>query len=247
MQAEDSSMMALEGDGGAIIDWRYSNGRHASSYTGVFAATNLAEVLPRWGHGANVVSSDARFAGTLRWEGSPLAFTLREASGQLSLDITDGRFVDIAAGTARVFGALNFDALVRRLQLDFSDIFSSGYTFDTIAGNLTLERGVVTTNEPVVINGPSSRIGINGEINLADETIAADMDVRIPLGQNISMLAGLLGAWPIAVSTYLASIIFAEEVAEFATVIYRLEGPWDNATAAFEAPEGAPAAPAQEP
>ena len=50
------------------------------------------------------------------------------------------------------------------------------------------------------------------------------------------MLAGLLGAWPIAVSTYLASIIFADTVADFATVIYRLEGPWENPNAGFETP-----------
>ena len=68
------------------------------------------------------------------------------------------------------------------------------------------------------------------------ETIAADMQVRIPLGENLSMLAGLLGAWPIAVSTYLASKIFADQVEDFTTIIYRLEGTWENPQAGFEAP-----------
>ena len=239
MQAPDSGISDVAQAGGADITWRYREGVHSSTFNGVFSAMNLAEVLPRWGHGANVESEMASFSGMLNWDGSPLAFTLQEASGQLQLDIRDGRFVDIAAGTARVFGALNFDALVRRLQLDFSDIFQTGYTFDTITGNLTLDRGVVTTTGPVVIDGPSSKISINGEIDLAQETIAADMEVQIPLGQNVSMLAGLLGAWPIAVSTYLASIIFAETVADFATVIYRLDGPWENPAAGFEAPAAA--------
>ncbi|MDY6983005.1 MAG: AsmA-like C-terminal region-containing protein, partial [Pseudomonadota bacterium] len=202
----------------------------------VFSATNLAQVLPRWGHSANVESRQASFSGMLHWDGSPLAFALRDTSGELQLDIRNGRFVEIQAGTARVLGALNFDALVRRLQLDFSDIFRSGYTFDSISASLALERGVVTTRTPAVINGPSSKISVNGEIDLAQETIAADMEVQIPLGQNVSMLAGLLGAWPLALSTYLASIIFADTVADFATVIYRLDGPWENPSAGFEAP-----------
>ncbi len=239
MQAPDSSITDIAKTGGANIDWRYRNGMHASSFTGTFGATDLAQVLPRWGHGANVESEQASFSGLLQWTGSPLAFTLVDTSGQLQLHIRDGRFVDIEAGTARVFGALNFDALVRRLQLDFSDIFQSGYNFDSIAGALSLERGVVTTTGPVTIDGPASRISINGEIDLAQETIAADMEVQIPLGQNVSMLAGLLGAWPIAVSTYLASIIFADKVADFATVIYRLDGPWENPSAGFEAPTDA--------
>jgi uncharacterized protein (TIGR02099 family) len=236
MQASDSSITNMAKDGGATIDWRFRNGAHTSTFNGLFSATNLAQVLPRWGRNANVQSRQASFSGMLNWDGSPLAFTLRDTSGELQLDIRNGRFVEIQAGTARVLGALNFDALVRRLQLDFSDIFQSGYTFDTISANLALDHGVVTTRTPAVINGPSSKISIKGEIDVAKETIAADMEVQIPLGQNVSMLAGLLGAWPIAVSTYLASIIFADSLADFATVIYRLDGPWENPSAGFEAP-----------
>jgi len=147
--------------------------------------------------------------------------------------------LDIDSGSSRLLGAFNFDALVRRLQLDFSDLFRSGYAYDDIDGNLQFTDGVVNTTEPLVIDGPSSRLSINGEINLSDETIAADMQVRIPLSQNISLLAGLLGAWPIALSTYVASKIFAEQVDEFTTIVYRLDGPWENVDAGFEAPRQA--------
>src|SRR5690606_3433991 len=136
-----------------------------------------------------------------------------------------------------LLGAFNFDALVRRLELDFSDLFQRGFTFDLIRGDLDFVSGVLHTRTPLVISGPSSQLTITGEISLAAETIAADMLVRIPLSENISLLAGLLGAWPIAVSTYLASKIFAEQLDDFTTVVYRLEGPWSNPRAGFEAPE----------
>jgi uncharacterized protein YhdP len=201
-------------------------------------------VLPVWGHDANIVSSTASFDSRLRWSGSPLHFSLKRSSGQVNLAIQDGRFVDIASGSTRLLGALNFDALVRRLQLDFSDVFSRGYSFDSIAGLLDFTEGVVNTASPLRIDGPASDLAIEGEINLRDETISADMQVQIPLGQNLSMVAGLLGAWPIAVSTYLASKIFQEQVEDFTTVIYRLEGPWAAPTAGFEPPEDYdPAAP----
>jgi uncharacterized protein (TIGR02099 family) len=236
MQAADARISDLQQTGGANIDWRYQAGKHTSSFNGLLAAGNLAAVLPAWGHDAHVESSSARFSGTLQWAGSPLAFSLKDSSGQVLMDISRGRFVNIESSSSRLFGALNFDSLVRRLQLDFSDIFQSGFAFDRISGNLNFKNGLVTTNGAVLIEGPSSRISINGEIDLAFETIAADMQVRIPLGQNISMLAGLLGAWPIALGTYLASKIFQQQMEDFATVIYRLDGPWDNPDAGFEAP-----------
>jgi uncharacterized protein YhdP len=213
----------------------------------LFAAGNLAQVLPAWGNDANVESTSARFGGNLQWPGSPVAFSLKKASGQLEMHITDGRFVDIEAGSTKLFGALNFDSLVRRLQLDFSDLFQAGFAFDNIDGNMNFNQGVVTTNDEIRILGPSSNITINGEINLALQTIAADMQVQIPLGQNISMLAGMLGAWPIALSTYIASKIFQEQMEDFTTIIYRLDGPWDAPEAGFEPPPEAQVVPESAP
>ena len=247
LQSPDSKITDASGNAGATIEWQYLNGVHHSTFTGLFAAGDLAKVLPAWGHDANVVSTEARFDSSVQWPGSPLFFSLKRTSGTINMDIDDGRFVDISSGSTRLLGALNFDALVRRLQLDFSDIFAKGYSFDSIDGLLTLTDGVVKTTTPLAIDGPSSDLTINGEINLRDETIAADMQVQIPLGQNLSMVAGLLGAWPIAVSTYLASKIFQNQVEDFTTVIYRLEGPWAQPTAGFEPPKDAavePGAPA---
>lgn len=236
MQSPDANITDRQGTGGANIDWRYRSGLHNSSFNGLFQAGNLGRVLPAWGHDAFVESQSGSFSGTLQWQGSPLAFALKNSSGQILMDLNNGRFVNINAGSSRLVGALNFDSLARRLQLDFSDLFQRGFAYDRISGNLNFEKGVVTPNGGILIDGPSSRITINGEIDLAARTIAADMLVRIPLGQNISMLAGILGAWPIALSTYLASKIFQDQVEDFATVIYRLDGPWDNPTAGFEAP-----------
>jgi uncharacterized protein (TIGR02099 family) len=246
MNAADAHISDQAETGGANIDWRYANNMHTSSFNGLFAAGNLAQVLPAWGNDANVESKSARFGGNLQWPGSPVAFSLKKTSGQLEMHITDGRFVDIEAGSTKLFGALNFDSLIRRLQLDFSDLFQSGFAFDSIDGNMNFNKGVVTTNDVIKIVGPSSNITINGEINLPLQTIAADMQVQIPLGQNISMLAGMLGAWPIALSTYIASKIFQAQMEDFTTIIYRLDGPWDAPKAGFEPPPEARVAPQTE-
>lgn len=239
MQEAASRIFGPSEDSGAAVDWRYAAGKHASSFDGVFAAGDLATVMPKWGHDANVVNREARFVSRLDWPGSPLAFSLKKASGEIDMAIDSGRFVDIESGSSRLLGAFNFDSLVRRLELDFSDIYQRGFAFDTIRGQLAFTDGVVNTRSPLVIDGPSSRINIEGEINLQRETIAADMLVRIPLGENISMLAGLLGAWPIALSTYLASKIFADQVEDFTTIVYRLDGPWSDPQAGFEPPADA--------
>lgn len=239
MQETSSRIHGSTPEEGGEVLWYFRDGSHDSSFNGTFAAGDLAQVMPKWGHDANIVSRNANFSSTLRWPGSPLAFSLKKASGDIQLAINNGRFVDIDSGSSRLLGAFNFDSLVRRLELDFSDLYQRGFAFDSIRGQLGFTDGVVRFTRPLVIDGPSSRISIEGEINLPRETIAADMQVRIPLGENISMLAGLLGAWPIALSTYLASKIFADQVEDFTTILYRLDGPWSNPQAGFAPPEEA--------
>lgn len=237
MTTPDARIRDLTGTAGANLDWRYDNGMHTSSFTGLFSAGDLAQVLPAWGYDANVESEEAAFVSNLQWTGSPAAFGLKKAVGNVELAINSGRFVDVDSGTSRLFGAFSFDSLVRRLQLDFSDLYEKGLAYDDISGSLEFNQGIVRTQGDLRIEAPSSRITINGEINLINETIDADMLVNVPLGQNLSVLAGILGAWPIAVSTFLASKIFQDQMDEFTTVLYRLEGPWDNPTSGFEPTE----------
>ena len=116
----------------------------------------------------------------------------------------------------------------------FSDLYRRGLAYDAIRGGLQFNRGILTTQGAFRIEGPSSRITIDGEINLHSQTIDADMLVNVPLGQNLSVLAGILGAWPIAVSTYIAGKIFQDQVDDFTTVLYRLEGPWEDPSSGFE-------------
>lgn len=237
MTTPDASIRDESGAAGANMNWRYSGGMHTTSFTGLFSAGDLARVLPGWGFSANVESERATFVSALQWAGSPATFSLDKVIGDVQLEIRDGRFVDIDSGGSRLFGAFSFDSLVRRLQLDFSDLYERGLAYDRIAGHLDFDQGIVRTEGPFEINGPSSRITLNGEINLVNETIDADMLVNVPLGQNLSVLAGILGAWPIAVSTYIASRIFKNQVDDFTTVVYRLEGPWENPTSGFEPSE----------
>ena len=150
------------------------------------------------------------------------------------MGMLNGRFIEIEPGSARLFGAFNFDALVRRLQLDFSDLFGQGLAYDSIEGVLNFNEGTVDTQENLLIRGPSSTINVDGELDLVNETIAADVLVNLPLGQNVTLVAGILGAWPIAITTYVASRIFSDQLENFTTVLYRLEGPWDDPQAGFE-------------
>src|SRR5690606_936534 len=222
-----ASIEGLEEGSAATLDWQYADGRHESVFHGRFRAGDLAQVLPALGYGANVQSRDARLSGTLAWSGSPAAFALARSSGEVGLRIDGGRFVDVEPGGARLLGALSLDAIVRRLQLDFSDLFGRGYAFDSIDGRLHLRDGLLRIQDSLRIAGPSSKIDVTGNLDLPRQHIDVELLVKLPLSENLSVLAGLLGAWPVAVGTYVAGKLFEEQVAGITSVLYHLEGPWN--------------------
>jgi uncharacterized protein (TIGR02099 family) len=234
IEMDDARIIGRDEQSGASMRWQMRrDGSHETHFEGLFAAGNLSTVMPRMGINGNVVSREARMEGQLRWPGSPAAFALKRSSGQLSLNIRNGRFVDIDSGSSRLLDAFTFDGIIKRLQLDFSDLYERGFAYDYIEGSLGFEDGLMTTEGQLVVQGITSKISIDGKIDLQAETIQADMLVGVPLTQNISVLAGLLGAWPLALSTYVATKIFQEQMADFNTILYKLNGPWDNPTAGF--------------
>ncbi|MGC5209903.1 AsmA-like C-terminal region-containing protein, partial [Escherichia coli] len=55
-------------------------------------------------------------------------------AGQVHMDVHSGQFLKVDPGAAKLLGVLNLQALPRRLTLDFRDVFSEGFAFDTVAG-----------------------------------------------------------------------------------------------------------------
>ncbi|WP_142263505.1 AsmA-like C-terminal region-containing protein, partial [Mammaliicoccus sciuri] len=49
-------------------------------------------------------------------------------------------------------------SLSRRVKLDFTDVFSDGFAFDTISGNATVSKGVFVSDN-VHMKGPAARSG----------------------------------------------------------------------------------------
>lgn len=66
-------------------------------------------------------------------------------SGELALDFKDGRFAKVDPGVVKLLGALSLQSLPRRIRLDFTDVFSDGFAFDTLKGEAQARNGLFTS------------------------------------------------------------------------------------------------------
>ncbi len=209
-----------------------------SWFTGRLAGKNLADVLTAWGYAPSATSQRFRMDVHGNWPGSPAWVSLARLSGRLDASMHKGSFVEVDGGSKalRVFGLLNFNAIGRRLRLDFSDLFGKGLAYDKVSGVLQGDAGQFVTEKPVAMTGPSMQFQLDGTLDMAKEQIDAKLHVGVPVSSNIPLAALLVGAPAIAGAFFVADKLFGSKVANLVQVQYKVVGPLDDPVISFVKP-----------
>ena len=222
--------LRVTGSGG----WQKSR----SWYKGRMQGENLADVLVAWGFAPTVSSEGFRLDADAHWPGSPAFLGLERLSGDLSARMSDGqlREVEGSAQALRVFGLLNFNSIGRRLRLDFSDLFGKGLSYDRFRGELKATDGVYLTKEPMTITGPSSNLELDGRLDMVRDQIDAKLLVTLPVSNNLPLAALIAGAPAIGGALFVVDKLLGDRVARFASVQYKVQGPWRAPEIIFDKP-----------
>ncbi|MCL6415217.1 TIGR02099 family protein [Aestuariirhabdus sp. Z084] len=217
----------IEGD----LSWAYSNGLHHTYTKGSLSIEDMGDVLENWGVGRYIETKQAHYDFNFNWPGSPAAVSMLSLTGSVEGELNDGRFLEAGKGDAlRLFGVLNINTITRRLKLDFSDLLSSGIAFDKLTTHNTFASGVVTTEEPVTVDGPGSDFKLTGTVDLNTKQIDAELVVTLPLTGSLPIL-GLVLVNPVVGGGLLVfDQLLGDQVQQLASVNYRIEGDATNPT-----------------
>ena len=131
-------------------------------------------------------------------------------------------------GLGKLLGILSLQALPRRITLDFRDIFSEGFAFDTITATASVVNGVLHTKD-FAMSGPSALVGMSGSIDLAKETQSLRVRVVPSVGDSLSVAGGLMLANPIAgVASFLAQRLLKDPLGQALAYEYAVTGTWSD-------------------
>ena len=106
----------------------------------------------------------------LRWQGTPQQFDLEKLLGQVDLNLQNGRILSIEPGFGRILGVLALDQWIKRLQLDFSDIYSEGLTFNSITGHFDFSQGKAST-ENLIVDAIPAKILLKGDTDFVKQNV----------------------------------------------------------------------------
>jgi uncharacterized protein (TIGR02099 family) len=165
--------------------------------------------------------------GSIGWAGSPLSPHYPSMGGQLHLDVGAGQFLKADPGIGKLLGVLSLQALPRRLSLDFRDVFSTGFAFDFVRGDVAVQRGVATTNN-LQMKGVNAAVLMEGRADIDRET----QDLRVLVVPEIDAGTAALAAAAIhpaiGIGAFVAQLVLKRPLIKAATREFHVGGSWDN-------------------
>lgn len=212
----------------ASLTWTRDGENDRSAFAGRLSVDDIGDALQRWHYESVLTSKRGHADLELQWPGRPDQFKFAQADGKAAMRFDDGRFLRASGSTTgalKVVGVFNFANFLRRLQLNFSDVFKDGVSFDEMQGALSTQSGVLTTDQPVEIKSPSSRFRLAGQIDFNKDQTDMELVATLPVASNLPWVAALTGALPAAAGLYVASKVFESQFDKFSSASYQISGP----------------------
>lgn len=186
--------------------------------------SNVGKFFTRLGRPESVKGGTALLEGPIAWRGNPARFDIPSLSGQLKLEVKNGRFQQLEPGVAKLLGILSLQALPKRVSLDFRDVFSEGFSFDRIAADLNLTAGVADTRN-FLMEGSAARVAMQGQVDLAGETQNLVVRVTPSLSGSIA-IAGAIVNPVIGIAALIAQAALKDPFSQIASFEYSITGSW---------------------
>ena len=139
--------------------WRRTGAGSITTLALKLDTENLNALLGQFGYGDYLKRGHGSLDASLVWPGYPYDFSLATLAGTLKVDARRGQFAKIEPGAGKLLALLSLQSLPRRALLDFRDVFSEGFAFDRIQGDVKVARGVLLTDN-FEISGPSAFVSL---------------------------------------------------------------------------------------
>jgi uncharacterized protein YhdP len=186
---------------------------------------DAGDLLERFGMKGVIRRGRGKIEGQVGWLGSPITLDYPSLGGNFNVNVEVGQFLKADPGIAKLLGVLSLQSLPRRLALDFRDVFSEGFSFDFLRGDVAIEQGIARTHN-LQMKGVNATVLMEGRADIAKETQAIKVVVvpEINAG-SASVIASIINPlWGIA--SFLGQLILRQPLIESNTQEFFVDGTW---------------------
>jgi uncharacterized protein YhdP len=183
------------------------------------------DLLKRMGMPGVIAKGKGLVAGQVSWLGAPFSPDYASMGGGFNVNMESGQFLKADPGIAKLLGVLSLQSLPRRLALDFRDVFSDGFAFDFVRGDVTIEQGMARTNN-LQMKGVNAAVLMEGQADIARETQSLKVVVIPEINvASASLIYSAINPL-IGLTTFLANVLLRGPLVNANTQEFLIDGTW---------------------
>lgn len=211
----------------ATGDWSLEGRRHRSDFDIHMSSESLGDFLQSLDISSSMEGGQTMVYFDAWWPGSPASFALSRLNGEIEFGVVNGSITDANTGAGRLLGLISIQSLPRRLSLDFTDVFDSGFNFDEASGTFIMENGQASTDD-LILKSSAADITVRGSTNLVDQQYDQLMTIKPGVGNALPVIGALAAGPGGAIAGIALQGLLKKQLGEVTQVQYTITGSWED-------------------
>ena len=179
--------------------WKHMGGEIQSALNGTLTSPDVGQMLKEYGVESGIKDSSANVAFDITWPNAPMDFGFEKLNGNVEWSLSDGYLTELSDKGSRIFTLFSLNSLVRKLSLDFRDVFAKGFFYDDMGGTLSIVDGKAYTDD-TEIDGGAGEIEITGFTDLNTGGLNYNVSFAPNVTGNLPFLVYFLATPPTALA-----------------------------------------------
>nr|WP_319555276.1 YhdP family protein [uncultured Vibrio sp.] len=208
--------------------WALNDERSHSNLSMKVKGDNNTDLMERFGITSGIQQAPFELNANMEWDGAPWSMRTQTLQGDVSTEFGKGVISEVS-GAARLLGLFSLDSIIRKMQLDFTDVFDKGMAFNSITGSGKIQDGIFVTND-IVMDALAGKMQIRGMADVTNRMVDAEVKFTPDITSGLPMLTAFAVAPQTALYVLAISTVISPVVEVFTQVNYEVKGPLESPT-----------------
>lgn len=209
-------------------NWMVAGQQNKTQVNLAVSGENNSDLMERFGITSGIQRAPFDLDSKLTWDGAPWSMRVNTVSGEISTKLGKGIISDVS-GAARLLGLFSLDSIIRKMQLDFTDVFDKGMAFNSITGSGKIRDGVFVTND-IKMDAVAGEMTIKGLADLSTQTVDAEVNFTPDMTSGIPIITAFAVTPQTALVVLAVTTVISPVVEVVTQVNYSVKGPLDSPT-----------------
>ncbi|NAW70249.1 TIGR02099 family protein [Vibrio sp. V27_P1S3P104] len=209
-------------------EWTLTENDSQTSMNLAMKGENNSDLMERFGITSGIQKAPFEITSQMQWQGSPWSMKVNTLQGQLATKLGKGVISNVS-GASKLLGIFSLDSIIRKMQLDFSDIFDKGMAFSRITGSGEFSQGIFVTNN-IKMDAIAGEMTIKGMADLNTRTVDAEVNFIPDITSGLPVMTAFAVTPATALYVLAITTVISPVVEVFTQVNYQVIGPIDSPT-----------------